>query len=262
MNQSVIYLYKPQGMTPLESLERLRESIPDMKDKTLGYAGRLDPMAEGVLVVLIDEANKQRSSYERLPKKYEFELLLGISTDTYDGLGIVTSISDLNKCLGNGSSSWRMEVDNVIKNYVGTWDQPYPPYSSARVNGKPLFYWARKGLLDTIVRPSKQVTIDSIEIISKKIVILGDIIPSILKRIDKVSGDFRQEEISKTWSELLRTHQNHLLGLVKIHVSCSSGLYIRSLCSEIGQSMSIGGCAYSIKRTAVADMSLETALRI
>lgn len=90
---SVITIYKKIGETPLEALTRLRESVPEYKEETLSYAGRLDPMAAGVMLVLAGDANKEREKYLNLEKDYSAEILFGISTDTYDTLGLITEVS-------------------------------------------------------------------------------------------------------------------------------------------------------------------------
>ncbi len=73
--------YKQWGETPLEALERVRLENPHVKNIPLSYAGRLDPLAEGVLLVLCGEANKSRSEYLGMDKEYECEVLFGIKTD-------------------------------------------------------------------------------------------------------------------------------------------------------------------------------------
>lgn len=55
----IISIYKPVGKTPLQMVEELRKRFPDIANEKLGFAGRLDPMAEGLLLVLIGEENKK-----------------------------------------------------------------------------------------------------------------------------------------------------------------------------------------------------------
>lgn len=255
MYQNVLKLYKPIGKTPLEAIGLLRQQFPQYADCTLGYAGRLDPMAEGLLLILVDNENKKRKMYEKLPKKYLFELLLGVETDSYDGLGIVKQILTI-------SPDWKVQLQQFLSTLPKQFDQPYPPYSSARVNGKPLFYWARTGQIDDITIPTKNVSIDEWHIQQTKDEKLEQIIPPLIRRIKMINGKFRQEEILSKWNEVLLRHGQATVGIARIELSCSSGLYIRSLCHEIGKQLKTGGIAYSITRTAVSDMSLDTAIRI
>ena len=85
----VLNLYKQSGETPRERLERLRVQRPHYEHEVLSYAGRLDPMAEGVLLCLVGSANKRREAYLELSKEYVLDVLFGFSTDTYDVLGRV-----------------------------------------------------------------------------------------------------------------------------------------------------------------------------
>src|SRR6266516_7262353 len=85
----LIIVNKPVGMTPLQAINEIKKHMPIVKNEKITYAGRLDPLAHGVLLLLIGEAVKKREEYLALPKTYEFEALLGIETDTYDILGYV-----------------------------------------------------------------------------------------------------------------------------------------------------------------------------
>ena len=90
-NSSVVVVYKPQGWTPLAAVEEFKKSNPSYSDEKISYAGRLDPMAEGPLLLLVGNENKKRKEYEQLKKSYEAEIVLGISTDSFDALGIIHS---------------------------------------------------------------------------------------------------------------------------------------------------------------------------
>ncbi|MBU2330236.1 hypothetical protein KKG57_02105, partial [Patescibacteria group bacterium] len=82
-----VVLEKPVGQTPLEALRLFQERSPIYKDVPLSYAGRLDPMASGKLLVLIGEECKKQKKYHGLDKEYVIEVLLDIGTDTGDVLG-------------------------------------------------------------------------------------------------------------------------------------------------------------------------------
>ena len=66
--QSVIPVYKPLGLTPLQAIVKFKKLFPDYANEKISYAGRLDPMAEGLLLLLVGEENKQRNEYEDLSK--------------------------------------------------------------------------------------------------------------------------------------------------------------------------------------------------
>src|SRR3989344_4155540 len=79
---------KVLGETPLQALERLRVEKDFPHDLAMTYAGRLDPMAEGKLLILTGEDCKRRERYDGLDKEYVFEIAFGIESDTGDILGI------------------------------------------------------------------------------------------------------------------------------------------------------------------------------
>ncbi|MBP9690738.1 hypothetical protein KBD81_01520 [Candidatus Woesebacteria bacterium] len=266
-SDKIILIHKPPSWSPLQAIEKLRVLKPELADETLGYAGRLDPMAEGLLLILVGDECKRRTEYERLEKEYEFEVLLGIETDSYDVMGIVKNINGFEMKnekldIGPPAGGWKLEISQLLKSFIGSWDQPYPPYSSARVNGKPLFYWAREGKIDEINIPKKQISIHSIELNEVKEVKLKDIIPEIIGRIEKVQGEFRQEEILNRWKEVMKEKPE--LNLIKLSctISCSSGTYVRSIAHELGKRLGTGGIAYFIKRTRIGEFALGEALTI
>lgn len=89
-----VLLHKAVGQTPLEVLELWRQTKPELKNTPLAYAGRLDPMAEGVLLVLIGDECKKQTEYHHLDKEYEFEVLFGLASDSGDVLGLINENGD------------------------------------------------------------------------------------------------------------------------------------------------------------------------
>lgn len=254
INNNVIPVYKPLGLTPLQTLQRLKLENPALHDEALAYAGRLDPMAEGLMIVLVGEECKKRDFYQKLPKSYEVTGIFGISTDTYDSMGLIQNVK---KIKGERIFS---KVASFFPQLIGERDQSYPPYSSVRVHGKPLFYWARKGLLDTIQLPSKKIDITSLEI-KEKGELTADILLSQLKAtILQVQGDFRQEEIVKKWSSSVG--EDMIFPFMTFTIYSSQGAYMRSIIHEIGEMLGTGAIAYQIKRLSVGEYTADKALKI
>lgn len=83
-----VVLYKKVGQTPLHVLEAYKNEHPELANVPMAYAGRLDPMAEGKLLVLQGDECKVQEKYHSLDKEYEFEVLFGVSSDTADVLGL------------------------------------------------------------------------------------------------------------------------------------------------------------------------------
>jgi tRNA U55 pseudouridine synthase TruB len=69
----MILIDKKVGETPLELINRIRIEMPELKDERLSYAGRLDPMAEGQMLILVGDENDNREKYLGLDKEYEAE---------------------------------------------------------------------------------------------------------------------------------------------------------------------------------------------
>jgi len=251
---AILNVYKPQGCTPLEVIDALKKDQPTYENVTISYAGRLDPMADGVLLLLCGDANNERTLFERLPKTYRFTMILGVATDSYDTMGIISAVTP--------SSISQIELDQVLTHWPKTFEQPYPPYSSARVNGKPLFYWAREGKLDSIAIPTKHVTIHSLQCLSIHHMPFAQIATESIAQIHHVNGDFRQKDIVDLWDSFNKIHQDESLTLAECEVSCESGLYVRSLAHEIGKQLGCGACTFSITRTRVGDYVLTDSIHL
>ncbi len=243
--KNIICLYKKKGETPLACVERFKDLNKEYLDVPLTYAGRLDPMAEGLLLVLAGDERYKKEKYLNLNKVYEVEILLGIETDTYDVLGI--PIMQEKKIMRN-------EVSDMLKRYVRTINQPYPPFSSKTVKGKPLFMWARQNKLDTIDIPGKRVTIHSIDVLNTRSISTNDVREKILKDVMSVKGDFRQDEIQEVWNSLPSRKD---LFVIKIKVHCSSGTYMRSLAHNLGKDLGVGAIALSIVRAKIGNYTLR-----
>jgi tRNA U55 pseudouridine synthase TruB len=88
-----IVLEKSVGETPLSCAEEYRALHPELAGVSMAYAGRLDPMASGKLLVLLGEECKNQTSYHGLDKEYEFSVLFGVGSDSHDVLGRLSTES-------------------------------------------------------------------------------------------------------------------------------------------------------------------------
>ena len=251
---NTLNIYKPVGYTPYDLIKHLQSQKKEYASFKIGYAGRLDPQAEGVLLLLLGEENKKKHAYENLDKEYEFELLCGLSTDTYDIMGIPE----------NGTLPTSLLLEKKLKTYLtemtSSFTMTYPPYSSVRVNGKPLYFWARRNLLSTITIPKKQVTLFDIKLIQNSSIDSPVLLEEIRRRICLVDGDFRQTEIMNKWEEILQKPTSYPLFKIKIH--CSAGTYVRSICQYLGNTLGCGALAFTINRTRVGPHLLKDSLQL
>lgn len=245
---------KPEGYTPLMVVNQFKLKYPAYAHETISYAGRLDPMASGVLLLLVGDENKKRHEYEKQDKEYISEIVVGITTDSFDLLGMITSIGD--QRIDNDS------INVCLKSFTGKITQSFPPYSSKPVQGKPLFWWARQGRLDEIEIPKKNIEIYSLMLLDSEN-ITGEILSQkVLEKISKIKGNFRQEKIAQGWKKFGKDYMDAVFLKITLRVECSSGTYIRQLASDIGKRLKSGAFAYSIKRTKVGDYSLSNVVKI
>ncbi|MDE1924568.1 MAG: hypothetical protein KGH79_00075 [Patescibacteria group bacterium] len=251
---AVLNVYKNLGETPRERLERLRAQKPHYAHEVLSYAGRLDPMAEGVMLCLVGSANRRREQYLDLGKEYTLDVLFGFATDTYDILGRVIETGDC-------SGLTRREIEKGLNEFRGAVAQEYPPYSSKTVEGKSLFEWARGNALSSIILPSRMVNIYHIDLVGIYKVKEPALLSYIETSIEKVNGDFRQEEITRLWKRNLQQSGEREFPCATIKIECSSGTYARSIAHKLGQELGVPALALHILRTKVGEYEIDKSLR-
>ena len=129
-NSSLHLLHKRLGETPNQCVMRFKAENIEYQAIPMTYAGRLDPLAEGLLLVLSGDEIREKEKYLDLKKTYIFEMLWGFSTDTLDVLGMVT-----NKEI---SIPTTIEIKKGLEESIKKFEQQYPAYSSKTINGIPL----------------------------------------------------------------------------------------------------------------------------
>lgn len=247
MQTQSFIIYKNVGETPLEALERLRVEKGINTAVSMTYAGRLDPLAEGLLLVLVGDECKKKEDYLGLDKVYETEVLFGIETDTGDALGKVKG----QKVKGK-SNIQREELREKLQKYKGKFVQEYPMYSSKTIDGKPLFMYAREG--EEVEAPKREVEVFSIDVLEEREISAEELLRKVEEKISLVKGDFRQEEILNLWRENLRD-LNQIFSIVKFKIHCGSGFYVRQFAMNLGKDLGVGALAFSIKRTKIGEFT-------
>ncbi len=272
MNDKVIKVYKKGGETPLDCIDNLKKERPELGLLPITYAGRLDPLAEGLLLLLIGEECKKKDEYINLSKEYEVEVLFGFETDTYDVMGKVMTeeatsgklfekysvlltevFGKLGQTVPNSFPNFASKIQDIIPQFIGKIKQSYPPYSSRPVKGKPLFMWAREGKLDEIEIPAHNVFIENIEIAGNREILGKELLEEIKEKLANVKGDFRQEEIIDIWENELRNKEDEKYPVIKLRISCGSGVYVRVIAQEIGEKLGLPSLALKIVRTKVGE---------
>ena len=151
MTDGVLLLYKPQGITSFDAVARIRRLFGT---KQVGHTGTLDPMAEGLLPILVGRAVKASEFLTEKDKEYIAGLRLGITTDTEDTTGKVLTESD--------AIPSRETVLQTAKGFVGEIMQIPPMYSALKVDGKKLVDLAREGVV--IERKARPITVYELDI--------------------------------------------------------------------------------------------------
>lgn len=247
---SVITLYKPLGMTPLAAMEQYRAAHPEYANSAMTYAGRLDPMAEGVLLVLTDDDRLRKDEFLVLNKEYRATIAFGVTSDSYDALGIVTN-------------SGTVSVDEVVRAIpalAGIHHLPFPAYSSYKVQGKPLHWWAQQRRLAEIAIPTKTMEVKDVSDIAVDVQPSAQIVDEAIEKIALVTGDFRQAESIASWCAVAKNTDSLIVASCTLHVT--SGTYIRSLAQELGEQLSCGALLLRLARIRVGEYSLENAVRL
>lgn len=238
-------LYKNPGETPLEALNRLRTEKPELAKETLSYAGRLDPLAEGEMLVLVGEENKERQKWLNRDKVYEVDILFGFGTDTGDPLGLVTESKEIPLDIKD-------QIEATLPSFVGKRMQNYPAYSSKTIDGVPMHQLARKGEIGDEEIPTKEIEIYNIRPLGFNTLDKEELLNRVMSKINSVKGDFRQEEIKAKWEEILAAeNEDSIYPIYTLQINCSSGTYMRVLAAEIGKSLHLPALAFHIKRTMV-----------
>lgn len=199
IEDDIILIRKEVGETMGELLERAREECALSAETKITFAGRLDPLATGLVILLKDSMRFRKDEFLSLPKKYIFDVYFSVTTDTGDVLGLVTK-SDIDSV--REETLVISKLESVCSEFTGIYEQTYPFFSSKPVEGKPLFVHAKaKRQLEL---PTKEIEIKELNLMSVQTHNTEDFLNEINEVVKSVSGDFRQDEILKTWKTVFK----------------------------------------------------------
>ena len=205
----IILLDKPKDITSFGAVARVRRICGEKK---CGHTGTLDPMATGVLTVMLGGATRFIELLPSHNKAYRAKFRLGTITDTLDITGKILETREV--------SAAAVEVREKLKDFVGDIEQLPPMYSAVSVNGQRLYDLARQGI--EVERKPRQVTVFSIDVLS----------------------------------------ENEAEGEYEIQVECSSGTYIRTLISDLGEALGCGAVMTDLRRTKANGFETENAVTL
>jgi tRNA pseudouridine(55) synthase len=254
--QKYVVLEKEVGETPLSCAEKWRATQTDLTGIPLSYAGRLDPMASGKLLVLIGEECKHQTNYHGLDKEYEFSVLFGISSDTQDVLGRLQKTPTANSTISGD------DLEEIIVDLVGELTFSYPLFSAKTVQGKPLHMWTLEGRLDEIEIPTRTSIIYELELTNIETKPRQEVAAIALQKINTIpevtdprkalGADFRRKDVRADWQDVAADYTLPTEYTVA-HFRCiaSSGAYMRTLATIIAEKLGTTGLAYHIHRTKI-----------
>lgn len=204
---------KPVGPSSFTMVRHVRKLLGIKK---VGHAGTLDPFASGLLIICGGRpATRLISSFMDGEKEYVATLCLGRQTSTLDPEGEV---------VGEGAVGYLSErrIEECLASFRGEQMQEPPAYSALKYKGKPLYYYARKGI--EVKKEPRRVNILELE------------------RID-------------TKGDLCGYHPEF-----QIRVVCSKGTYIRTLAADIGTALGCGAYLTGLRRTRSGPFTIENAV--
>src|SRR3989338_8081116 len=216
----ILNVYKEKGWTSHDVVAKLRGVL---RTKKIGHAGTLDPLAEGVLVVLTGEDTKKQPEIMNLRKEYLAEIAFGVRSLTYDMEGPL-SFSDNPVNL----DEIKEKLGDLLQKYTGKFAQRVPAFSAVKVEGRKLYKKARAGQTNEDELPVKEVEVYDLE----------------LQKLEERSiGDKK-------------------LPVANLKITCAKGFYVRSLAHDLGEDLGTGGVIVSLIRTRVGDFTIEKAQKI
>lgn len=206
----VLLVDKPKEWTSFDVVGKVRYMLRQATGQKIkvGHAGTLDPLATGLLVVLVGKATKRQDSFMKQDKVYEVEMKLGQTSTTADEEGEKTIVSD--------RQPTEEEVSEAVMSFLGVISQVPPAYSAIKIGGQRAYKLARAGK-EVKIEP-RTVSIHSI-------------------------------------SEL-----NYTYPIVSFTANVSSGTYIRSLVTDIGDKLATGAYMSNLRRTSIGEYSVSDAV--
>jgi tRNA pseudouridine55 synthase len=225
---------KPAGPTSHDVVARMRRVL---RERRIGHTGTLDPMATGVLALVVGRATRLAQFLSGSDKSYDAVVRLGFATDTGDALGVPLASP------GRPLPS-RDEIDAALETFRGTFMQQPPEFSAKMIDGKRSHQLARaraRAAADARLKPSRSV-------------------PSSPDLPDLPARPALPAPTSVTVKrlDLVRVEAD----LVTLDIECSAGFYVRSLAHDLGERLGTGAHLAALRRTRSGDATLGDAISL
>ncbi len=226
MKDGIINVYKPSGITSNDVIYKVRAALGIKK---LGHTGTLDPMAEGVLPILINRGTRIAEYLDWDLKTYKAAVRLGVRTDSLDITGNVEETADPSgiteaDVIGAFAKLMDSEAADAEAVFSGILDQIPPMTSAVRIEGRRLYEYVHQG--------------------------------------DEIPEEIRERiRPRRVWIESLRI-EDISLPEIRFSVTCSKGTYIRSISRDTGEILGCGAVLTELKRSASGAFTEENAVSL
>jgi tRNA pseudouridine55 synthase len=158
-NEGIFLIDKPTGLTSHDVVDIVRKKLAVQR---VGHTGTLDPLATGLLIILVGRQHtKRQDEFLKQDKQYQVTIKLGVETDSYDSDGQMVKTAPLSIL----KKITKQDVLLALKKFEGEIDQTVPSFSAVKIKGKKLYQLARQK--KTIAKlPVRTVTITRLELLS------------------------------------------------------------------------------------------------
>ncbi len=231
-------VYKPIG----PSTHQLAMQAASIFPKKLTHTGSLDPLAHGVVTLLIGDARYHKQSHQAAEKSYRVEIIGGIRTDTHDLMGRTTTQSSI-------QSLPRKRIETFLESQLGTHPQQLPRFSARRIDGESYFDKAKRG--EEFTPAHESVTLQRYGVVNIARIEAPRLIADAIQRIQRVQGDFRQAPIIEAWQR--RDQHRQPFPSITLELTVGKRFYIRALVRDLSDHLNIPLCIADLERTADGD---------
>lgn len=221
---------KPTGPTSHDVVARVRRVL---RERAVGHTGTLDPMASGLLPLVVGRATRLARFVSAGDKRYLAVVRLGFSTDTYDAMGEATT--------ERAAGAWpeAAAIDRALDAFRGSFVQQPPAYSAKKVGGERSYRLARNR--SRALRGGTRVGTAAVAPgAAAESAVLPVPVP-VTAMVDVMAADADR---------------------VTLQITCSSGFYVRSLAHDLGQALGVGAHLAELRRTGTSGLVLANAVTL
>ena len=212
---------KPSGPTSHDVVALARRALGERR---IGHTGTLDPLATGVLVLLVGRATRLAQFLVSDEKEYIADVRLGVSTPTYDAASLPERVTVTLIPESGTKCECPPFLERALDRFRGTFFQTPPPFSAKKIAGHRAYELARNDR--SVELKPVTVTVSRLDVISS-------------------TPDLKAGPTG---------------GLLRLRIVCSAGFYVRSLAHDLGEALGCGAHLEALRRTRAGRFGLERAI--